>query len=470
MPSTLPHNLAATAGVGEGYEIFAEGVTPPAFCTVLPTLSGVCATTWGKPTIISSSPWTSAAGMCQRAAGARDPSRADRWASAMSTLTYWFTVGRISVVGSGAAADPNISGSCTAAKSSGSSSPAPNSDSGLSSSAKSLITVSPPSVVVTPADVAKTVINRGTSQQGDGIIDAPLTTFVVGVNRYWIHSDYLQHFKFSGTLDQPLQRKLWGKTSTQLFSNPTNAGGNWWIVNNYQDPAGLLLFIHVESVGAATATNGKGRIALAWSTNDAENCTYLGNVIAPYTDPNTDYNVEGVPYLVKDGYFYIYFKDLCGNAVARALVADVINAARRGTVTAWKKYYNGNWDSEGLGGNCSPITIEDGISHTDAAYSTYTGKYYMLMSRGNTNGEDTWIRMSESTDGIHWTTVKTIVDQHASAVTQGYQYVSIVDASGGIKNGTVGQKFYIYSAKDPYISATVSVERWLVDLGATNPN
>jgi hypothetical protein len=469
MPSTLPHNLAATTGVDEGYEIFAEGVTPPAFCTVLSTpkisidLSDICATTWGKPTISGTPPWTSAAG-CQPAVGAT--SGTDGLASA----TYRLTVGRISAVGSGAAADPNISGYCTAAESSGSSSPGPNSDSGSSSSSKSLIKVSPPSVVVTPADVAKTVINPGTSQQGDGIIDAPLTTFVVGVDRYWIHSDYLQHFKFSGTLDRPLQRRLWGKTSTQLFSNPTNAGGNWWIVNTYQDPAGLLLFVHVESVGATAATTGKGRIALAWSTNYAENCTYLGNVIAPYTDPNTDYNLEGVPYLVKDGYFYIYFKDLCGNAVARASVADVINAARSGTVTAWKKYYNGNWDSEGLGGNCSPITIEDGISHTDAAYSTYTGKYYMLMSRGNTNGEDTWIRMSESTDGIHWTAVKTIVDQHASAVTQGYQYVSIVDASGGIKNGTVGQKFYIYSAKDPYIPATVSVERWLVDLGGSSPD
>jgi hypothetical protein len=167
----------------------------------------------------------------------------------------------------------------------------------------------------------------------------------------------------------------------------------------------------------------------------------------------------------------IYYKDVCsggGDGVARAKLSDVIAAAKAGHVTSWSKYYNGAWNSSGIGGQCSSMNIEYGIDHTDAAYSTYTGKYYLVLTHQNDGGADTWVRLYESTDGLNWTRAATIADQPASSVDIGYQYVTIVDASGS-DNGVVGQKFYVYSAKDPVgFNNTATVYRWLVDLNGTD--
>ena len=242
-------------------------------------------------------------------------------------------------------------------------------------------------------------------------------------------------------------------------------------MNTYQTGDGLLAFTHIEIPGApinGTYNPGKGRIGLAWSTDMGSHFTYLGNIIVPHGDPVST-NVEGVPYIVKDGYFYVYYTDSCGagnpsTAVARAPIADVLNAAKQGTTVPWAKYYQGAWNSPGIGGDCTLIGL-DGVSHTDAAYSTYTDKYYIVMSWMNWNNADTYLKLYESSDGISWTYKKTIVDAPASAVREGYQYVTIIDQSGS-DNAVVGQKFYVYSGKDPYTYPLVY--RWLVDLNGTD--
>jgi hypothetical protein len=142
----------------------------------------------------------------------------------------------------------------------------------------------------------------------------------------------------------------------------------------------------------------------------------------------------------------------------------VIAAAQNATTTPWEKYQNGSWNSPGLGGACNSISIQDGITHTDAAYSTFTGKYYFILTSQDWGGSDTWIKLYESVDGINWTFAKTIAEEPASALSGigGYQYVTIVDQSGS-DNGVVGQKFYVYSG---FIQAgdNDTLLRWLVDL------
>ena len=281
--------------------------------------------------------------------------------------------------------------------------------------------------------------------------------------------------KFSGTLDKPFETPLWNKPTDQVFvgsqpipSNPDGTVPGYWIVSTYQESAGILAFIHVEhpNLTRDVYDTGRTRIGLAWSADNGEHFAYLGDAIIPNTDPEAGFNIVGAPYLIKDGYFYIYFKDACGNAVARASVSDVITAAKKGKITPWMKYKSGSWNSPGLGGVCTSISImPDGTNHTAAAYSTYTGMYYLLLSTMNWGGQNTWIKLFRSSDGIYWTMVKTIVDEPGNAVQEGYQYVTIADADGGASNGTVGRKFYIYSAKEPYTGAVV--HGWLVDLGGT---
>jgi hypothetical protein len=317
-------------------------------------------------------------------------------------------------------------------------------------------------------------------------IDAPLSTFVSGGVRYWFNSIGSNHQKYKGTLDAPFQTFLWDKSARSTFLDPgrLGIGGPWrkidatnwsfdgkapWIVNIYQvSDSELLAFVHLEEPKIVYGVHDTGRssIGLAWSSNAGETFTYLGEIMT-YQDPRPVYNAQGAPYFIKDGYFYVYYHDLCPGAAtipARAPVNEVIAAARSGRVSVWKKYYNGGFTSNGIGGLCSRINIGVGIDHTDAAYSTYTQKYYILLSMSAAAGRDSWINLFESADGINWNFLKTIVQETYTAGSTGYQYVNIVDATGK-DNGQVGSSFYVYSAKD---LGNPTVYRWLVNLTATS--
>lgn len=337
------------------------------------------------------------------------------------------------------------------------------------------ITVSSPTLVIPHADIDRVASSFG------GWLDAPLATVQLGGAQYWLKSDSFKMAKVQGTLEAPFGTIVWNKTTSDVFSvlpvlpvaDGTRRG--YWIVNTYQAPDGILAFVHIEHPRNPTPTTydtGKTRIGLAWSSDGGDHFTYLGDILSPYTDPATS-NIQGSPYIVKDGYFYTYFTDdACvgwesGNAVARAPVADVLSAARQGQVTQWNKYYNGGWQSAGLGGNCSSIGAP-GITHSDAAFSTYTGKYYLITSRMNWGGQDTWLKLYESSDGVTWTLKKTIVQEPASAVQRGYQYTSIVNTAGS-DNGIVGKTFYIYGEKEAETNRA-AVFRWPVDLDGNGAN
>ena len=335
------------------------------------------------------------------------------------------------------------------------------------------VTLSSPWLAIKPTDINPNHLASFLPGGPYYFIDSPITTFTDATTRYWYNSHPQSQSKFTGTLEIPYRKLIFNKDDLnpkqRFISDPTGARGLFWLVNLYRDPGGLLAFIHIElpPTSSLNYAAAKGRVGLAWSTDNGDTFTYLGHVIIPENDPHAT-NVQGVPYLIKEGYFYIYFTEECeahgDHAVARAPVADVIAAAKAGTLSPWKKYHNGGWNSDGLGGPCSPLKTLGAINHTDAAYSTHTGKYYLLTSRLNWYDEDTWIKLYESTDALNWHHIKTIVRQPASSVLSGYQYVSIVDASGS-DNGVVGKKFYIYSVKDPqYLYPAVSVLRWLVDL------
>lgn len=344
----------------------------------------------------------------------------------------------------------------------------------------STITVSDPITVVPHHKIN---IGEGTHAP---YIDAVPTTIVNKQTgeRYWFNTDSFYWVKFKGTLDDPFQTKLWSRETGGLFGqepfgrleDPSRA--RYWLMNSWQDTdGGTLAFMHLEwpQVQNEKFIGIKGRIGLGWTSDYGETFKYLGDIIIPYQDKLS--NMAGVPYFVKDGYFYIYYLDWCpypATSVARAKVADVVAAARKGTVSEWKKYYNGKWESPGHKGACTALfPTTEGIIHSDASWSTYTNKAYMLLNRGNTsydkNGKllTTFVKLYESTDGIKWTPAVTIVEHAAnpSFTEYGYAYNTIVDESG-VNNGVVGQRFYVYSDKDAARGGPNGIiQRWTVDLG-----
>ena len=337
--------------------------------------------------------------------------------------------------------------------------------------------------------------------------DAPVSTYTVLGNRYWLSSQWdrgngkITHSVHGGNLDTPYSQTLWTKDTCARSSQgycmssqgyafahvvPSDVV-DLWFVNLYQpqpvDDGELLAFVHEERAGMTGGTpqnrEGRTRIGLAWSNDHGNTWTYLGRIIAPYGDPD-GHNVQGAPYVIKDGYFHVYFTDKVttangvhdGIAVARASVASVLQAARSGSLGTglWKKHSNGTFATDGLGGASSPIAPW-GITHTQAAYSTHTGKYYLPLTfmtwpSGSGGRVNSSVKIYESTDAVTWAASPSIVvaDEAASTLRNdaGYQYCSIVDR-GGAPNAQVGADFYVYCVKDPYLySANFGLYRWQV--------
>ncbi len=330
----------------------------------------------------------------------------------------------------------------------------------------SSVTYSDPGVVASHADIV------AATPDGTNIIDAPLVSFVVAGERRWIASTvkwfdngdgeddfHVYHMLLSGGLDRPLTTLHSTKRQWELFSNWTDFPGRWWIVNSYQDGDGILAFVHVEfaagmNEGGVQRRFGRARLGLAWSDDGGASFRYLGNIIVPENDP-VDFNVEAAPYVIKDGQFHVYFRDSAGIAVARAPVAAVIDAARGGgAMPEWRKWNGGSW-TPGIGGRASPLAVT-GITHTDAAYSTATGKYYLATTTQKSGATPSTINLYESADAIEWNLLDTLLP--IADVSLGWQYLSFVDTSGS-DNGVVGDRFFLYCGREPIDSARSEIHR-----------
>lgn len=345
-------------------------------------------------------------------------------------------------------------------------------------------------------------------------LDAPISTYAVGSSRYWFASSWAQsggikQSMLAGNLDNPYASVAWTKDTCHRGANNFCVNGPYtafttvvptdvvqlWFVNLYQPQPGignLLAFVHEEQAGNSGGVSGNleglTRIGLAWSSDGGNDWTYLGRIISPFGDVQP-LNIEGAPYIVKDGYFYVYFTDsltgvpepannctqpggpciqAAGIGVARAKVSDVIAAAQAGNVgtNLWQKYYNGSFSQPGLGGQPSAIAPW-GITHTQAVHSSYTGKYYLPLTFLSWGGIDTSVKLYESTDAVTWTPSLVVADESGASQRPngGYQYCSMVDRDGAA-NGEVGQYFYVYCEKDPLADqSNFALYRWEVNLG-----
>lgn len=276
-------------------------------------------------------------------------------------------------------------------------------------------------------------------------MDASLSMLPTGRGREfaWFHSEEqgTRHQLFLGSLERPAHQPVFVKDASQFFvANPSRADGKWWLTNFYRHTDGSLLgFIHVEGSG-----NGKKfRLGLAYSIDHGMNWGYLGHIIQQHGDPD-DLNITGTPYVVKDGSFHVYYTDDGGPCVARAPLAAVMDAARRGKLTPWSKYFQGRFDEPGWGGRASGIGAENHWLHGDAAFST-TKKKYILAGYNHSPGRGVWVAFSE--DGLSWTKGDWL--QHGRDDNKTLSpYITIV-ALDGTDNALVEDSFYAYWGYNP---------------------
>ncbi len=175
----------------------------------------------------------------------------------------------------------------------------------------------------------------------------------------------------------------------------------------------------------------------------------MGEIVsteAAYDAPSTPDVVEitGGTFAVKDGYFYLYFRDTLVSgavnnlAVARAAVQDVIEAAIQGKAAQWEKYYDGTFAEPGLAGKSSYLENDNpGSRWMSVTYNTYLNAFIMVVAHQPSYPLCTNLYVSASEDGIHWPPRIRIEDEPGESF-----YPSIL--SIGQDPLLTGSSFYVY--------------------------
>jgi hypothetical protein len=297
-------------------------------------------------------------------------------------------------------------------------------------------------------DAVERVADVGSGKIWDSPISAVHQT---GDNDWYRSEAWAQdQYKYNGPLDDPLETTVFHKTASQFYSDPHSLGWNWWVMNVYEiDDDEQLAFCHLES---ASGGPRYWRLGLAYSDDGGSTFTRLGFIVSQDVeslhDDGEGGNIQGVPWFIKDGYFYVFYADWNGynsdTAVARAAVSDVISDARSETVGTWTKYRNGGWSEAGMGGRYSAIH-PGGDFHADAAYSTTKSKY-IISARTESDGL-VGVYLLFSDDGVSgWEDNEDLLLEHQRGTYAGM--ISIVDADS-TDNGQVGTSFYVYWSYGP---------------------
>lgn len=129
--------------------------------------------------------------------------------------------------------------------------------------------------------------------------------------------------------------------------------------------------------------------------------------------------------------------------VIRSKLKKVLKEAKKGKVSEWFKYKDGNWKTPGLSGIPGDPIFEVELGredlHADAAYSTALGKYLLTVQTHEFNK----LLLYTSEDGLEWT--KEAVIDVATGPTEMQPYSSFVDFDGPTNDcHVVDGDFYIY--------------------------
>ena len=292
-------------------------------------------------------------------------------------------------------------------------------------------------IVMTPNDLKR--IGMHTFDGSFGVVKH-------GKQDYWWCSEWngTLHYKLYGPLNNPSKKLIFRKNEKYFWEGLDSLNGHAWLTNIYQDTTtgNLIGFVHYEHVYPDNY-----RIGLAVSKNGGESFKLLGYILKSEDDEKTNGdigNMLGTPYLVKNGYIYLYYGDLEGNshftkpAVARAPLEQVLRAANDYKLSEWSKYYKGHWSEKGIGGKASQLFDSHLRLHGDAAYSTYTKE--CVLSGYSQDLPVDGVFLSHSTDGINWANSWLVDNSGSGAICP---YITIVNADGS-DNAVVGKEFYLY--------------------------
>lgn len=261
-------------------------------------------------------------------------------------------------------------------------------------------------------------------------------------------------YSSSGTLEQPIEIIESGKYVPKVWDKGGHETQGIWLMGIFKTGENELLgFTHNESCyeedKPCNSETKYFSLGVGYSQDNGKTWQYCGDIIrTPQYGKEGDDNIKGVPYILKDEYFYIYFWEfpemgVYHPAVARAKITDVIAAARKGKNVDWKKYNNGKWNENGFTGQASDImsNLDDTFNmHCKVSYVPSIQKYFMITY---VNGkQNIYILLSD--DGLKWEIAESIIDHNTDARVS-YPFIGdfFTDDCHEVDND-----FYIYWARN----------------------
>lgn len=261
----------------------------------------------------------------------------------------------------------------------------------------------------------------------------------------WYAANGSQPVRITGSIGKPIEKVEQVTISTQRDDFRYLAGGPIYIDAVSRR---CFLFYHAE-IHRGSERNFYSVVGLAVQSDRAGlEFSDLGPVyMANVTNEDSKSTVEvcGAPYVIKDGYFYLYAKDVEGppNAVrsnlsvARSEVAQVVSSGLLGTGVSWEKYFDGSFSQSGFGGRSSPLESGNpGTRWMDVTYCTTMRKFILVVAANSSVGRTT-LYYSLSDDGIRWTDRQVLVDEDCELF-----YPSIVGYRENSRE--TGREFHLY--------------------------
>jgi hypothetical protein len=266
----------------------------------------------------------------------------------------------------------------------------------------------------------------------------------------------------TGTLDDPVSGGV--QTPTRVAGVPpeyTWAGGG----PVYRDPASgmILQTLHLERTSTVHPPHFWSVLALGKVDPNTRRTTFLGEIISPelsYELSNANgWNADlGAPsFAIADHgstpWLHFYFADVRADAngqvaadalsVAGAPLAEVLDAARRGTVSPWYKLYNGAWSSPALGGPSDDLQPGESQAWAPRVLrSTELNSYFMVAPNGPRD-----VMLSTSSDGIHAWSPRVRLFGDPSFYNA---YVTLAGVSGDPSD--LGHSFLVYYTQWPSLA------------------
>ncbi len=225
-----------------------------------------------------------------------------------------------------------------------------------------------------------------------------------------------------------------------------------WIMSAYKYDDGMLVgFCHRELLHHTDPAFGNNFfIGLAVSHDGGDSWKYIGDIVSNVLNGGTfKANMGGVPLLVKDGYFYIYFNDcdidmVCRVSAARMKIDETKACLLEQKLPKVHKYTgSGIWKTDPM--KCAGASILPDVgflpdSHAKGVYCKALDRYLLTMQ---TNSQARLL-LFISKDCQHFDEHMILDVAEEGVQMQPYSFFISTDGDCSDDMNVVGSEFYIY--------------------------